>query len=76
VAFEMLTGSLPFSDPKPMALLLMHVQEPPPRPSERHTGIPPALDTVVLKLLEKLPSRRFASCRELVPVLEDVRRRL
>ena len=76
VAFEMLTGSLPFSDPKPMALLLMHVQEQPPRPSERHAGVPPALDAVVLKLLEKLPSRRFASCRELIPVLEDVRRRL
>ncbi len=76
VAFEMLTGAPPFSDPKPMALLLMHVQDRPPRPSERNAGVPPAVDAVVLKLLEKLPSRRFASCRELIPVLEGLRRQL
>jgi serine/threonine protein kinase len=43
----------------------------PAPPSSLNPGIPPALDTVVLKLLEKQPDRRFQSAAEVVQALEE-----
>jgi eukaryotic-like serine/threonine-protein kinase len=74
VAFEMLAGEPPFSHPEAMALLMMHIQTPPPRLRDRNSAVPPALEAIVLRLLEKLPSQRFPSCQDLALVLEDVRR--
>ena len=76
VAYEMLTGAPPFSHAEPMSLLMMHIQDPPPPPRERNPELPLALEAILLRLLEKLPSRRFASCRELARTLEGIRRLL
>ena len=40
VAYEMLTGRVPFSADKPMAVLMKHVQEPMPVPSPRDVPEP------------------------------------
>ncbi len=76
VAYEMLTGTLPFSHPESIALLMMHIQATPPPLRDHDPAVPVELQAIVLKLLEKVPAQRFASCRELARVLGEVRRTL
>jgi serine/threonine-protein kinase len=58
VAFEMLTGRVPFIEDAAMALLVAHMQQQPPTPLSIHPGIPPELDRLVLALLAKDPAHR------------------
>jgi hypothetical protein len=66
VLYECLAGDVPFPLETEAALLYAHLSEPPPRPSDRAPGLPPALDAVVAKGLAKAPSERYSSARELV----------
>jgi hypothetical protein len=75
VAYELVTGSLPFNHPETMPLLLMHANDPPPPPRRWNPALPEELERVILKCLEKDPARRFASCRELGERLDEIRRR-
>ena len=59
--YQMLTGRLPFTGTTPVAIMWKHVQERPEPPSRLNPTIPPAIDQVVLKALEKKPRRRFQS---------------
>jgi serine/threonine-protein kinase len=68
VIFQLLTGEYPFHAEDPRAIALMHLQAPPPRPSSR-AQVPPALDAVVLRCLEKDAERRYASSGELLASL-------
>lgn len=61
VLYEMITGELPFNADDITALLLQHVQQPPEPPSKVIPNLPRALETVILKVLEKNPNRRFQS---------------
>jgi serine/threonine protein kinase/DNA-binding CsgD family transcriptional regulator len=61
VLYEMATGVLPFSSDDIPALLLQHVRQPPPSLRQINPSIPLALESVILKALEKLPGRRFQS---------------
>jgi serine/threonine-protein kinase len=74
VAYEMFTGRVPFTHPEVMTLLMMHLKDAPAPPSTLRPGIPPELERIVLKLLDKRPERRFATCRELAAELTAVRR--
>jgi serine/threonine-protein kinase len=73
VAYEMLTGAVPFMGSS-TALLVKHVSEHPPAPSVRapQAGIPADVDAIVLRLLRKKPENRFASCGELRDALSKV----
>lgn len=62
VLYEMATGQLPFNADDIGALLLQQVKQPPPPPRLMNGDIPVALENVILKCLEKNPSRRFQSC--------------
>jgi serine/threonine-protein kinase len=61
VLFELLTGTLPFDADTGYELLRMHVHVAPPKPSSKPGGrwLPPAVDDVVLALLQKRPSQRL-----------------
>ena len=61
VLFEMLTGHAPFSASSVMSMAMKHLKEPPPAPSVLRSDLPPWIDRLVLKCLEKEPSRRFAT---------------
>jgi serine/threonine-protein kinase len=61
VAFEMLTRGLPFDADTPVAIAMRHLHERPPAPSDILPSIPPAVDAVVLRALDKDPTRRFPS---------------
>ena len=51
-----------------------HLHEVPQAPSVRRPDLvlPPEMDTIVLKLLEKDPAKRFASCKGLSKALQAV----
>ncbi|APR88032.1 serine/threonine protein kinase [Minicystis rosea] len=61
--FRMLTGRLPFAAKDALTLAQQHLEEPAPRPSQR-TPLPPALDAIVLRCLEKQPDRRYDTVRD------------
>ncbi|MBL8944757.1 MAG: serine/threonine protein kinase, partial [Myxococcales bacterium] len=64
-AFELLTGQPPFDDADPRAVLLAQLERPAPRPSTRtERAIPPALERVILRCLEKNPAARYQDMRE------------
>jgi eukaryotic-like serine/threonine-protein kinase len=56
--FEMLTGELPFTAPDVATFFVKHMNEPARSLRELNTNIPPALDDLVRKLLEKDPKDR------------------
>ncbi|MFL5319019.1 MAG: protein kinase domain-containing protein [Myxococcaceae bacterium] len=60
ILFELVTGRLPFDGQQPLQIMLKHVNEPPPRPSS-FADVPPALEELILQLLEKDATRRPAS---------------
>ena len=66
VLYECLVGDPPFPGPVDQEVLYGHLQEPPPRPSERRDGLPAALDEVIARALAKDPEARFGSCSDLI----------
>ncbi len=74
-AYEMFTGAVPFAHPELVPLLMMHVNERPAALRSKNPSIPPDLEAVVLRLLEKDPLQRFASARECGVALEAIRSR-
>ena len=70
VGYQMLTGELPFNAASTPAMLVKHISERPRPVSDRREGIPPDLARAVMLMLEKDPSNRFASARDLVTALD------
>jgi serine/threonine protein kinase len=73
VAFEMVTGRLPFTGTSPVDLLMKHVDARPPRPSEFLPGLPAALDAFILQMLTKDPEARPGSAEQLRRQLQRLR---
>ncbi len=72
VMYEMATNQLPFNADDISALLLQQVKQPPPPPRVVNPEIPAALESSILKCLEKNPVRRYQSCEALATALEAV----
>ena len=73
--FKLLCGSPPFSGDKFETVqekLHGHRKLPPPMLSEQRADIPPALEQIVARLLEKQPELRFQSPQELALALEPL----
>jgi serine/threonine protein kinase len=73
VAFEMVTGRLPFIGSSPVDLLMKHVDARPPRPSEFIPELPPALDAFILQMLTKDPEARPGTAESLRRQLHRLR---
>ena len=69
VAYQMLTGSVPFVAETPMAVALKQVHEPPPLPRSRNAAISQAVEQTLLVALAKHPGDRFTSCAEAIAAL-------
>lgn len=70
VAYELLTGRVPFDDASAMSVALKHISDPPPPPTEINPNIPVEVEQVLIKVLDKEPTRRYESAREFVRNLE------
>jgi eukaryotic-like serine/threonine-protein kinase len=73
MAYEMLTGSLPFDGRTALAIMVRHATEEPMRPSQRRPGLPVAFDDVLLKALRKKPQDRFSSADLFRRALKEAR---
>ncbi len=73
ILFELLTGQLPFRGTE-RAVIHAHVYDPPPSPRKFSDAVPHDLETICLKCLEKQPSARFQTARELREELERFQR--
>jgi beta-lactam-binding protein with PASTA domain len=71
--YELLTGRVPFDAESPVAIAVRHVSDRPVPPAEVNPAVPPALDAVVMRALEKDPARRFADADEFIAALEAAR---
>jgi serine/threonine-protein kinase len=69
--YEMLTGQHPFDPCEPHEMLKRHRNEPPPRMGDRNPSavVPPALEAIVMRLLDKDPARRYQVAAEVVQAL-------
>jgi len=73
MAYEMLTGSLPFDGRTALSIMVRHASEEPMLPSRRRPGLPTAFDDVLLQALSKRPQDRFASADLFRRALKEAR---
>jgi tRNA A-37 threonylcarbamoyl transferase component Bud32 len=72
VLYEMLTGRTPFADVhEDVQVLYRQLHERPLPPSAYAPDVPPELDAIVLRALDKSPVARFGSMQELARALES-----
>jgi hypothetical protein len=71
VLYECLTGEPVFPRGSRLAVAWAHLEEEPPRASERRAGLPIGVDAVIAQALAKEPEQRFATCGGLVSAAED-----
>ena len=72
VAFQMLTGAVPYESETIAGYIHHHLNTPPPDVALARDDVPPALLEVVGRVLDKDPARRFESTREMLTVIEAV----
>lgn len=73
VAYWILTGKPPFTSASSIELIVEHVKTIPQRPSEvSENPIPPELDEIVMKCLEKKPEDRFQTAAEMDEALRAI----
>ena len=71
VAYELLSGSVPFRREEPMAALYAHLFAPPPRLTAMRQDLPETIDHVLATALAKAPEDRFGSCGDFADALRD-----
>jgi len=74
VLYELLTGTIPWSGATPAEVTLRHLSDDivPPSLLDPASTIPPDLDQIVTRALDKDPERRFASAAAFATALEVV----
>jgi hypothetical protein len=75
-AYTVFTGRPPFQSAEVMAVLMAQVNEAAPNPRERNPLIPPELEALMLKLVEKDPTRRLQSARAMADELKAIKAKL
>jgi serine/threonine-protein kinase len=76
--FEMLAGTRPFEGDDMTALMSMHMIAPVPAIADRSPGVtvPPEIEAIVRKLMEKEASARHESARALIDAIDECSRGL
>jgi serine/threonine protein kinase len=72
ILYEMLSGRLPFSGPSPMAAMNDRLLNHPMPPSVADPSIPPQLQEVLYRALERDPRNRYATAHEFVHDLQHL----
>jgi hypothetical protein len=71
VAWQLLTGTVPFQRDQGLAVLLAHLSEPPPPLAALRPGLPAAAGQVLARAMAKDPGERYPSCGEFAGALRD-----
>ena len=70
---EMFCGRLPFSGSNTMEIYLAQMQQAPIKPSEHWPEIPPMLEAIILRCLQRRPEDRYSSAIDLTQALAQLR---
>ena len=70
--YEMVTGRPPFVGDDSVSIIGQHINTPPVSPTWHRANLPPALETLILQLLEKDPQKRPASATVVLQALESI----
>jgi serine/threonine protein kinase/DNA-binding LacI/PurR family transcriptional regulator len=65
ILYEITVGRPPFENASSFELMKMHVNTPAPSPRSFRPDLPPAIEKVLLKAIEKNPAARFQNAREM-----------
>jgi class 3 adenylate cyclase/tRNA A-37 threonylcarbamoyl transferase component Bud32 len=71
LAYEILAGAQPFRRESEMAILMAHVQDPPPSLLAQRPELPEALDAAIARAMAKDPAARFASAGAFAAALSE-----
>jgi serine/threonine protein kinase len=71
VAFEVLSGTVPFKRELPIAVLYAHLSTPPPSLTALRPDLPPAAADVLARAMAKSPAERYTSCADFADALRD-----
>ena len=69
IIYEMLAGHVPFTGDSPTAIMMKHIQEPPPSILEERKDLTPEVGRVIARALAKRPEDRFQKTSELAGAL-------
>jgi hypothetical protein len=70
--YEMVCGRPPFIGDESVAIIGQHLNTPPVAPSWHRPDCPPALEGLILRLLEKDPAKRPGSAKEVRDALQSI----
>jgi serine/threonine protein kinase/sugar lactone lactonase YvrE len=71
VAYQLLTGAVPFERDQGMAVLLAHLSQSAPSVVSRRPELPGAVDQVLAKAMAKIPEKRYDSCGDFADALRE-----
>lgn len=74
VLYEMLTGQKPFDNDNPVTVALMHSKDIAPNPRSINEDIPVGLEQIIMKAMEKEPSKRYQTANEMIQALQTFRK--
>ncbi|MGN1411815.1 MAG: Stk1 family PASTA domain-containing Ser/Thr kinase [Oscillospiraceae bacterium] len=74
VLYEMLTGQKPFDSDNPVTVALMHSKDIAPNPRSINDSIPIGLEQIIMKAMEKEPSKRYQTADEMIQALQTFRK--
>jgi len=64
VLYEMLSGHVPYDADTPFAVIMKHINDPLPSPSQFNTALPESVEKLLYKALAKEPADRFQSAAD------------
>jgi serine/threonine protein kinase len=70
ILYEMLTGKVPFTGETSMAIIIKHLNEQAGGMRDMNPEVPPQLEDIVQRALEKSPDHRYQTCRDLASQLK------
>ena len=73
VMYEMVTGHPPFDGDSPVAVAMQHIQDIPTPPSQFNPNLPPSLEVIIQRCLEKSPEMRFSDGSQLARALGSLK---
>ncbi len=71
IAYEMLTGKLPYQSDTPMGLVMKHILEPVPDLMAVRPDLPTTTGTVISTAMAKEPNMRYQSCIDIASALSE-----
>ncbi len=73
-AYELLSGTPPFTRDQPMAMIWAHVRDEVPALTSRRPDLPSQADDVLARALAKSPAARYPTCRDFTAALREALR--